>query len=348
MSEYIRKVGLTVIINAVSTFVGILSSALTVRLLLHAVGQVDYGLLVLVSSVVGFISFSDFGTTTAVSNQISYYFAEKKYPDIIELFNGMAFFLGFIILGVWAVLAILFLTKVLSMSLLFGVESSLASKTFSLFFIVLFFSSTNFLFNALFVSFYKGVNELPKYNTINFIYIIVSSTSYIIFLLFNPNILGVAIFQGISVLVRLVFYISATKVFFKWLKLSRNLLLIKKIFPLLKHSLLFVILSLCNSLIGKTDLLVISHVLGLSMVAVYSVSDRLFRLPANLLQLAEPASPAIAIEYQKNNYTKLAAMYVQVIRMHMIARLTFFSFLLLYAKNIISLWVGNMDYCFLC
>jgi O-antigen/teichoic acid export membrane protein len=340
MAHYIRKVGLTVFINGLSTFVTLISAAITVRLLLRAVGTIDYGLLMLVSSVVGFISFSDFGTTTAVANQISYFFAEKKHTDITELFSGTAFFLGIIILGIWGILAILFLTKAISMQFLFGVDTSLVPKTLYLFFIILFFTSANFLFNSLFVSLYSGLNELPRYNLINFIYVVLNSVLFIIFLLYKPSIITVALFQGVSIFIRLIFYIIATKLFFKWLKISYHFRLIKKVFPLLKYSIVFVALSLCNSLIGKTDLLVISHILGLGMVAIYSISDRLFRLPANLLQLADPASPTIAMEYKKNNIAKLATMYVQIVRMHTIARVTVFSFLLLYARQIISIWAG--------
>lgn len=267
MAHYIRKVGLTVFINGLSTFVTLISAAITVRLLLRAVGTIDYGLLMLVSSVVGFISFSDFGTTTAVANQISYFFAEKKHTDITELFSGTAFFLGIIILGIWGILAILFLTKAISMQFLFGVDTSLVPKTLYLFFIILFFTSANFLFNSLFVSLYSGLNELPRYNLINFIYVVLNSVLFIIFLLYKPSIITVALFQGVSIFIRLIFYIIATKLFFKWLKISYHFRLIKKVFPLLKYSIVFVALSLCNSLIGKTDLLVISHILGLGMLA---------------------------------------------------------------------------------
>jgi len=336
-----RKIALGMLTGTLPTIIGVISAIMTVPLFIHAVGRDDYGLFLVVSSVIGFISLTDFGITPAVTNQISFLVAEKRHSEISDLFSSGVSLFSLIILLIWVVLGVLFFTKIISMQFLFGIKDVQVIKATYIFFILLFFHSANILFGAIFQSLFFGLNEIPRYNILNSIYLIVYSTGFIIFLFFQPSIISIAIFQGLFSAIKLVMLILVGKLSFKWLKVSLRVSLIKKVFPLLKHSIVFVWLSICNSLIGRTDLLVISHILGVGAAPIYNITNRIFVLPATFFQFADPAQPSVAIEYKNNNIPVLQKLYTQVVRMHMIVRIAVLSFILFFSKELISLWVGK-------
>lgn len=340
-SGIIRKIGMGTLSNSVMTVVSIASAILTVPLFIRAVGNDLYGLFVVVASVVGFVKLGDFGVTTAVTNKISYLLAEKKRDDISALFSGGLLFLIGVIGTVWLILGILFLTDVVSMQVLFGVEQSLASTARSLFFILLFFASLNTLFGSMLTSLFRGLNEIPRHDAVQTVYTILYTVSFVLFLLAKPSVFSIALFQGIAMTVRLFIFGIAAKIFFRWLRVTFRFAHIKRVTALLTHSVTFFFLSFCNSLINKTDLLVLSHVVGVGMAPVYSIADRIFRLPTSMVQVAPAAMPSIAALYKKKKMDQLATLYRQVLRMHVILKGTPLLFMFIYGKEIIDLWVGD-------
>ncbi len=340
MVDHVKKIGFGTATSFISTGISILASIITVPLFIKAVGSDLYGLFVVVTSVVGFVGLTDFGLSGAITNQIAYLFAEQKKKEISELFSGAMIFFGSLLLGVFVIIAGLFFADIVSASFIFGVEDALVDLTGSLFFILLTFYTINLLFGSLLVSFFKGLNEIPKYNIIQSSYIIVYSISFVVFLLNKPSIISIAFFQGIFFILRVILlYVSAKKLF-SWFRFYFKLSLLKRIKPLLKHSFYFFLLMLLSSLITKTDMLVLSHVVGVGMAATFAIGDRIFKLPTSMVTVAASAMPSIAHYFKLNDLSALSKMYSQVLRMNIVFKCAPLLFILVYSKEIISLWVG--------
>lgn len=340
MVEYLRKIGFGMITNLFYTIATVLGAIITVPLFIRSVGSVYYGLFVAISSVVGFVGLSDFGVTSAVTNKISYLFVEKKHKEISELFSGSVLFL--LVLSVLFLILIFFSIDLLSVKIIFGVGEDMLTTATYLFLVLLIFSSINVFLGGVINSFYRGLNELPRYNVVQTVYVLIYSLAFIIFLLFSPGVLSIALFQGLFTVLRIIiFFLAAKLLWFKWLKFELNFRLTVKVFPLLKYSVEFFILSICNSLIGKTDYLVISHILGVGQAAVFSIVDKIFRLPAQSIQVAGASTPSIACLFKLGEQTGLVKLYSKVLRMHMILRLGVLFFLLVFSREIITVWVGG-------
>ncbi len=341
MVGYIEKISLSAVTNSLTTIISVISSIITVPLFMRAVGLEDYGLYLVITSLVGFVSLTDIGITAAVTNKIGYLAAEKKYEEITWLLSGAIWFLLSIVVLFGIFLVILFLVDIISLNLLLGISGNTATLAQNLFFILLFFAAVNVLIGGILNSLFRGMNEMPTYNTLQFIYIILYSASFILFLLSKPSITQIAFFQGGCLSLRVIFLFAFAKRRFYWLKFTKKLVCIRDILPLLSHSLSFFLLSFFNSLISKTDFLVISHIVGVAFAPIYSFADKLFRLPAQAIQVSDASLPSITALHQLHRYNDMVILYGRVLRMHIIFRLTILWFLFVYSQEIITIWVGK-------
>ena len=342
MVNYVSKIGLGAATGTLNIIVSVIGGIITVPLLLFVVGVEDYGLFIVISSVIGFVGLGNLGMPTAITNQVSYFWAEKKKQEISELFSGSFYFLGIIVLAIWALIIGFFYLDLLPMEFIFGVSHDLVPLATILFTVLLIFGTANIFFGSILSSLFNGLNEIPYYNGFQFVYQLIYIVSFISFLYFyRPTIIEVALFQGALMMARLVaLYLVALRKFY-WFRFHRKFSNIRRVFPLLKHSLNFFILSLSTSLIGKTDLLVLSHTIGVTSAPLFSINDKIFRIPTSAAKIADPAVPSIASFFQLKNFGALQTLYHQLIRMHLIIRITILAFMAVYAKEIITVWVGT-------
>lgn len=341
MVDYTRKISLGAGTGVILTVLSIAGSIITVPLFLRAVGNDLYGLFAVVSTVAGFIGWTNFGLTAAVTNQISYLTAANDRAEISRLVSGTMIFLGGILFLVLALLLAGFKLDLLSAKFIFGVDESLDALASSLFLILLIFSAVNILGGGIFNSLFYGVNQIAHYNVIQSIYTVLYSLFFAGFLyFFKPDLIQIAFFQGGFILIRLFLFYGAARWFCGWLEFSFDPRLIKKIFPLLKHSFTFFVLMVLNSLIGKADMLVLAHTVGVAAAPVYNISDRILRLPSSAIQVSSFSGPTVAVLYQQKDYDGLRALYAKVVRMHFILKCAPLLFLTIYSKEVITLWVG--------
>lgn len=342
MKNRFVQIGAGAITELFNTILSILGGIITIPLLLSKVGVEHYGLFIIVSAIVGFVNIGNLGFPSAITNQISFYWAEEKKREISELFSGALYFYSFILASIWSIFGILYFTHVLSINQLIGTGPELEPLVVKLFLILLFFTSIKIIFGNIFTSVFNGLNKISLLNTISFFYTLFYTFSFIAFLIYaNPTIIQVVLFQGIAVLIRLMILFVFILKKFSWLTIVPHISCLRSFYPLLKHSFSFFVLSTSSDLIGKTDLLVLSHVIGVSAAPLFSINEKIFRIPANAVQIADPAQPSISHFYQLKNFNEISRIYHRVIRMHMIIRIMVILFIAVYGKELIALWVGN-------
>lgn len=341
MNEFHKKISSGAITSAINIVVSMAASIVTIPLFLRAVGSEQYGLFTVIASFLGIVSIGDFGITSALTNKVSYLWAEKKEEEISTLFSsGLLLFFG-IVLALWGFLFFLFFTGLLSIPALFNAPEGLASVATSVFIILFLFTTIHLLCGGVFVSLYRGLNELSIYNHIQSAYLIIYSVLFIGFLSFGPSLAGIALFQGIGSFFRLALLFAAAKKFFPWLRFFPAGSSMRSIVPLLKQSTYFFVLTLTNAIITRADVFILSHVVGVGAASVYSIGDRIFRLPSTAVQVSAAAMPTISILYQRKEMQALATLYSQILRMNFIFKCTPLLFMLVFSREIIGLWVGE-------
>lgn len=336
-----KKIGLGTLTGSMATVISIISSIVAVPLFIRTVGAEQYGIFILITTVLGFVGLTDLGITSAVTNEISYLFADQKKKEISELLSGSMIVLGGFLVVIFFLLFFIASTGATNIPSLLGVDGAYVGIANSIFIILLFFTCINLLFGGIFTSFFRGINEIAAYNVIQSLYQILFSLSFILFLFIKPTLVSVAWFHGISFIFRLAIFYFFTKKYFPWLEFKVHFFLIKKIKPLISHSVTFFYLAFLNSLIGKTDYLLLSHTVGVQSIPAYSIADRLYKLPSIAIQVGASAGPSIAQFFQQKRLDSLASLYSQVLRTHLIFRAVPLLFLLVFSQEIIRLWVGQ-------
>ncbi len=340
MKEYVRTISSGSVAIGLSTVLALVSSIITVPLFLRAVGTDLYGLFIVISAVIGFVSIGDLGVLNAVANKISYLLAEKRYKDISELFSGTLLFLLLVAVVFWVLVGLVFVSGVVSVGDLFGVDNQMEIVAEPVFYLLLFFGGVQLFFGGALVALFRGLNALARFHIVQSWYIICYSVTFVFFLLLRPSLISIVLFQGIASTVRILCLFVYAQRRFAWLILYPRLRFVYKIRPLVRHSVMFFVLMFGNSLIGKTDGLVISHVVGVGAVTPFSLSDRLFKLPSSAVRVAEAAESSVAALYQKNDLPGMAVLYTHVLRMNILGKMVPLFFLFVYSRELITLWVG--------
>lgn len=334
----------TISLGAISSLlpkvVTVIAGVITVPLLLRAVGDDVYGLYIALTALVGFVSLTDFGLTTAVRNKISYLHARKAFQEINRLVSGALFFFSIIILPIFLLSLSLLLADAAPLQFLLSIRPQLLDIAVILFILILLMTLFNISISNIVRSLYYGLQKIHVYNLFQAVYNVLFVTAFIFFLLSKPDIISIALFHLAGTLIRFIILLGLAKYRFSWFRITLQPNSVRSIFPLIKSSLLFFWLALAASLIVRTDTIIVSHYLGTVSVAVFAITHKLFQLPSEMVSLAEVSSPTIAYHYEKKDLSTLTTVYRQVLRLNLILRLTVAGFLLLYAKPLIAAWVG--------
>ncbi|MBT3538556.1 hypothetical protein HOF40_02655 [Candidatus Parcubacteria bacterium] len=326
--------------GSIQMVVSLLASIITVPLMLKAVGMDMYGLYALVLSITGFIGLTDFGVTTAVTNKISYFRVEKKWNSINEIFSGAVAFFALLIIPIVLFLVFSILSGIIDVSFFLKDSIHLYDKTRDLFIIMIIFASVNVLFGGTIRSLYHGMNEVVEFNIGNGIGTLLYSVTFILFLLGSPSIFAIAVFQGLYNILKLSSFLFYFYKKHKWFSFVLKAKIFRHLYELREHSFVFFVLSITTAVVMMSDNIVLSHYVGVASVAIYSIGYKLFKLPCAALPIATSSYPIITGLFGEKNFKALASKYSQILRLNIISKYSILLFILLFSRQIISLWVG--------
>ena len=327
--------------NAVFNVAGYVVSAAFVLALLpiavHFLGTEKFGLWSLILAVTGYVGLADLGLSTAFVKHVAEYVTQNRTDQVNSVVrHGILFYL---ILSTLLLLAGAFLGR--AVFPLLGVppeQLDLAWNAMMLALLAYGANNTGFVF----VSVLSGLQRLDAYNILN---TIVVSVRFIA--------MGLALFLGGGLLGMMMAEVAVTTVSLLplWL-LARHFFPDLSIRPrgfdsvmagrLFRFGSQLQVSRLAEVIQGQFDKLLISRLLGLSMVGMYEFGSRpLARLRVFPHAALAGLLPAISSLESEDNQERIQAGVLRSTRYVILIGLPVFAFVAVFAQPIIRTWLGD-------
>lgn len=339
---HIKTIGLGTITGTISNAVALAAGIITVPLLVRNLGTEAYGLLGVVSSIVGFVGMADLGLTSTIMNAMSYAKAREDYRAVSLLYSGGLLVYTPLILVLFGIAAFVIYAPWFSLAKLLSIPPALEGVAELTILVMLGYTMVNAFLGGVVKAVYHGVNEVALYNTIQTVYNVAFALVFIAYLLWgNVTLLGVAFVQGAGSLVRLVMQHVIARIRYPWLSFVMSTKSVHAIRPLLRYSAILFLTVTATVILERSDNIVIAHFVGLAAVASYSLAYKLFSLPSAMMPIVTASAPTVAMLYEKKDWDGIGRFYRQILRANVVVKFTVFSFLLVFAREIITAWVGR-------
>lgn len=340
--SHIRTIGLGTITGTISNMVSLAAGIITVPLLVRALGTDAYGLLGVVSSVVGFVGMADLGLASTLMTAMSYAKAREDYGTVSRLYSGGLLVYTPLMFVLFGIAALVIYAPWFSVAKLLSIPPALEDIAELTILIMLGYTMMNAFWGGVVKAVYHGVNEITVYNTIQTAYNVAFALAFIAYLLWgNVTLFGVAFMQGAGSVVRLVIQHVIARVRYPWLSFVMSTKSVHAVRPLLQYSAILFLSTTAAVILERSDNIVIAHFVGLAAVAVYSLAYKLFYLPAAMLPIVTASAPTVAMLYEKKDWDALGRFYRKILRANVIVKFAIFSFLVVFAREIITAWVGR-------
>jgi O-antigen/teichoic acid export membrane protein len=314
--------------------VTIISLVLTPYLINH-LGDVHYGLWILILSALGWFNFIDLGFSYAIQRNIVIAL-ENNDNHRINIVFSVAVVL-FSVLGSFATLCVLILAFFPELLGINEKEQSIATIAFAILAIKVFLDFIMNCFHGFFTA-YLRTDIDANISSLN----MVIKSILVFYLVIDMNIYG-AVFATIiaDILTHSLKIYFARKLHpeFKFVLHLVKFSEVKELFRFSKH---LILMGVAKSINSRVDPIIITHLLGLKYVAIYNVIN-------SLINQVESLVGAIVGVFQPV-FTKMVAKNIELDgTFKLIISINFFTVLLLYvplailAEDFITLWIGS-DY----
>ncbi|MCX5694940.1 MAG: oligosaccharide flippase family protein [Candidatus Omnitrophica bacterium] len=327
--------------NSFFNFIGwgwlIAINILTIPYIVNKIGYDQYGIFVLVSMVLGYFAFLDFGLGDAVVKYVSHYYASRDYKKINCIVNAILFL--FVLIGVAGGTSILFFTKYLAFRI-FKIPVPLHDIAQQCFYL----SALGFFLNLIFGVVSKIPEALQHFDLSNKINMIIGTIVTLANLLFVY--LGFSIRELVYVnLIGSVLGITSFGIMNKRIipELSINFSFSYKELKEILHFGLFTICTKFSSIMTSwMNQLVLSNLVGVSAVTLFNVPFKVItRIQALLYSFAGIIFP-LSSELAANGDTeKLYRVYLRLARYIFMMSSILFLPLIVFSDKVLLYWMGK-------
>ena len=337
-----ERISLGAMASYLNTFVSVLSNFILVPLYLLHLGSEQYGLWLLVQSVVSYLGFSNLGIAQSVSNLIAAKYAERD--DLaIRVIASSGFWLYLVIVSV-VMLLLLPSMYFIPFDNMFDTSDDLKGLVFP----VLMVSSIFFLCKlplTIFSSTLRSLNLIYKEQLFALIATLIQVFGILVVLWSDIGIIGLAfvygvtgLFLGLALAVHLRKEIPGFTISIKY----ADFIVARQIIVPGGY---FFLLQLSGALIAGSDNIIIASFQDVSSVPAYAVAFQFCMLTIGLVSvLTSSMIPSITIAYSENNMEYLAELYLRGLQIcFAIAILVAVGFLSVGPDFIIA-WVGKENY----
>ncbi|MDX2367603.1 MAG: oligosaccharide flippase family protein [Colwellia sp.] len=309
----------------------IISLLLTPYLISH-LGDDNYGLWVLILSTLGWFNFLDLGFSYAVQRHIMLALENRDNQSINVIFSVSAVL--FAILGLVAALCVLILAM---FPQILGVDNERQLTAGVVLSILAFKIFLDFVMNC-FYGFYTAYLRMDIDANLSTLNTIIKSV-LVYFFIIDMNIYGAVaatIIADISTHSMKAYFARKLHPDFHFsLKLVR-FSKVKELFSYSKH---LVAADIANSLNRRVDPIIISHLLGLKFVALYTVVNNLVnQIESLVLAITGIFQPVFTRMVTRGN--DVNGMFKQVVSINYFVVLLFYTPLAIFAEDFILLWIG--------
>jgi O-antigen/teichoic acid export membrane protein len=334
-----NKILLTSFGLSISKILSIIISFALVSLMLKYLGQEKFGLWMIISSTITMLSFADMGVGSGVQNAVSIADGKNDIDVIREKISNSIVVLTIIAIVLVCVYFLCF--PMLPWQEFLGVDSRNENEIFNaISIVVLMFAFSmpcsvglkvlNGLQRGLEVSVWHSLIHVLTFIFVIFAIYFKGDFTHFAFLYFLPTLL-------IPLIASLVLFIKEKKI-----RPQIKLVNINKIKNIGNISFLFFVLQLSGLIAFYSDTLIVTAYLGVSSVAVYSVSSKLFALPSVLLSLfLVPLWPAYAEANSRGDMVWVFESFLKSIKYSVIIVVPLSIIMLFFGNFVIEKWVGQ-------
>lgn len=303
--------------------------------LIHKLGDNEYGIWILIISLVGYMELLKLGTATGIIKYISQFIQIKDHRRTNEIFNtGFILFLSLAFVILLSVLILAFYLPTL-----FNFDQNYLYK------IIFIIVGIDLAFEVIFLPFSAALRGQQKFFEINIIVtsiFLIRTLSVVLFLMAGYKLLALALIQICTSVLRgivLSFYLFKTSP-----KLRLDFTLINKnSFKLIFHYTLYNFLVNISAKVNLTgSILIIGHFLSASAVTFYSIANILTRyLHTFIIEMQRVLIPRFSELEAQDNTEKIRDNFHAFTRLTLIIATPITFIFICYGNSFLTLWVGS-------
>ncbi len=326
--------------NALAGVIGyawpVMLALITTPYIVHKLGNDAYGVLALVTSVLGFFAFFDLGVTNAAVKYIAESYAKNDTKEISKIIGSSLSV--FLTVGALGGTLIALMTSTLVQKVL-KIPSAYVSDSIFAFYI----ASCGFVLNmvvGVFASIPKAIQRYDLTTKVNLIIGTSLTLSIVLTVYLGYGLKHVVILNFLSSLGSLLAYILVTKKYLKGvsIKIHFDSSTFRKLFQFGMYSLIVIISS---AVYYQLDRLLIGSFLGSASVAYYvvpaSVATAMFSLIVSLMGVVFPLCSHL---YATGEHEKLRELFLKANKYAFIFVVSLASPVIVLSTQIMTIWMG--------
>ncbi|WOH36638.1 oligosaccharide flippase family protein [Thalassotalea fonticola] len=311
----------------------VISSLLLTPFLINTLGQSQYGLWILILSILGWFRVIQLGFPSAVQRYITLYLEQQKFNAVNQVFSTSLVL--FSILGLIAASLLILLSQTPEV---LGAQSShqvTLSLAFLIFSLKVFWDLCMTSINA----FFSGLIRFDVDANLSSLNVIIKSV-LIYLLITDLNISGAIIAVMVADITSNLAKIYYVKRLYPRLEFKFSLVSLaelKKLFSFAKH---IIAVGFTKAINTRIDPFIISKIFDLNAVAFYSVADR---LASHVEQFSLTVSGVFQPVFTKMVASKenMEGLFLQVSFLNLFIASALYCPLLIFGESFLTLWIGS-------
>tara|TARA_B110000211_G_scaffold164576_1_gene185774 strand:+ start:6973 stop:8532 length:1560 start_codon:yes stop_codon:yes gene_type:complete len=330
MKEKLLKSSIFRVIEIVT--VTIISLALTPYLIKH-LGDENYGLWLLILSTLGWFNFIDLGFSSAVKREIAIALEKADNHRINVVFSVAVVLFG--TLGAFAASCLLLLALVPEA---LGINQNSQNTAAIALSILAFKVFLDFMMNS-FHGFFTAYLRMDIDANISLLNTMIKSLM-VFYLVIDLNIYGAVIATISADIITHILKVYYAKRLNKDFKFSIKFVSLNEVKYLFSYSKHLVAAGIANTILRRSDPVVISHILGLKFVALYGVINNLINQIESLVEAVVGVfNPMLNRLVARNN--NIDNTFKEIVDVNFFVVILLYAPLAILAEDFIFLWIGG-------
>lgn len=306
-------------------------------ILVHSLGNENYGLWTLIGSITGYFTVLDLGVNTALVRFISKYESQKKSELARKIYSNAFIFFAFASIGIVSFTAIF----AFFFQDLFSIQSLSSSYIYFVFLLVGLDFGLNMFF-CVFTGTLWALHEFFKLNIISITLTVIKNLVLVVMLLNGYNLMTIAIIQLVtSITKNFAQYILIKTHYphFKFRKSDADKNVFQEIFS---YSIYSFIIAVAFKMLFFTDAIVVGSLISVAAVTIYTIPMTLMTYLEQLVYAAMSVlTPVISSNEAIGDDVKNKDIYILGTRYSLMISLPVLFVLFTNGDSFISIWMGS-------
>lgn len=325
-----------------NTAVSLVSNLILVPMYLFYLGQEEYGLWLVILSIVSYLGFSNLGIAQSVANFVASTNAKNDYDNIKSI----------VATGFWIYVLIIILAMIITISMLLFIPLddylNVPESLKHVFIPVLLISSVFFLIKlplSIFNVTLRSLNLIYKEQLFLLLFTVIQFIGVIAVLWNDVGLVGLSIVYGVTgLLTGIVLYLYLYKLI-PGFSVSRKFASKAMAKELIVPGAYFFILQLAGILIFSTDNIIISVFSGVEHVARYAIAFKVFMMTIGIASVITSSMlPSITAAYALDNNELLSNLYTNALKLCFGLGFLAAAIMVDIGPDLIIMWVGIDNY----